>query len=71
MCDDQKIISKFMTRKIAQSGLSYQHLKLAYLRDTHCGLKHILSEKVNGQPRVTNRLSIVESINQYFKGICK
>ncbi|XP_053391964.1 DNA polymerase III PolC-type-like [Mercenaria mercenaria] len=69
MCGDKKVISKFMAHKIAESGLSYNHLKLAFLRDSVNGLKHVLSEKVNGRPRVTNRVSVIESMNLHFKAV--
>lgn len=47
-------LSKYMLRKIAQSGLSYRHLKMAYERGGPEGLENILSEtNSDGIVRVT------------------
>ncbi|XP_053388278.1 uncharacterized protein LOC128551445 [Mercenaria mercenaria] len=54
LCKNEKVITCSMAKKISESGLSYDHLKTAYLRDPENGIKLLLSEQVNGKPRVTN-----------------
>ena len=55
-----------MTRKICESGLNYNLLKLAFERNRENGIKLLLSEKRQAEIRVTNRSRIIESINNFF-----
>ncbi|XP_062576921.1 uncharacterized protein LOC134267321 isoform X2 [Saccostrea cucullata] len=63
LCND-KILSKQMCKKIAESGLNLGHLKLAHTRG---GLKTLLSEKFDGKPRVTSKKCLLEKVNKYFE----
>lgn len=64
---DSKHVSTTMAKKIARSGLQYHHLQLAYKRGGSDCLKSILSEDNNGEPRVTNSLSVVRKVVQHFE----
>lgn len=60
-------LSKYMLRKIAQSGLSYQHLKMAYERGGPEGLENTLSEtNSDGILRVAKTRSIFSKIINHF-----
>lgn len=60
-------LSKYMLRKIAQSGLSYQHLKMAYERGGPEGLENTLSEtNSDGILRVAITRSIFSKIINHF-----
>lgn len=61
-------LSKYMLKNIAQSGLSYQHLKMAYERGGPEGLENILSEtNSDGIIRVTKTRSIFSKIINHFQ----
>ena len=63
----ENVISKSMIDKIASSGLSFHHLNLAFQRDSVNGVKNVLSEKIDGKPRVTNRNCIISKIQDYLE----
>ena len=61
------IINKLgMGDKIAGSGLTLSHLKLSILRGGKEGLKSVLTEKVNGKPRVTATSRIIATLFSYL-----
>ncbi|XP_061176202.1 uncharacterized protein LOC133185163 [Saccostrea echinata] len=62
-----KCISENMAKKIANSGLCLHHLKLAFHRDSHDGIRILFSEKTNGKARVTNRTKIISSVSQFLQ----
>ena len=55
-----------MAEKMAGSGLSLVHLKLAFDRDNQSGIKNLLSEKNCGKTRVTNRTDVIDKVVKYF-----
>lgn len=56
-----------MLKKIALSGLSYDHLRLAIERGGADGLKMVLGEKTEqGTVRVTKNKTIVGKIYDHF-----
>ena len=61
-----KILSKQLCKKAAASGLKLEHLKTSFERNGYDGLYSVLSEPVQGRPRVTKTKKIVEKIAQYF-----
>ena len=63
----QKILSKGMIDRIAKSGLSLGHLKLAVSRCGLLGLQQLCKESVNGKPRVTNMTRIITKLFDYLK----
>lgn len=63
---DSKHVSKAMAQKIAASGLTYEFLKLAFDRDGPDGINNLLSEKVDGKPRVTANSRVITNICKYF-----
>ena len=53
-----KCISENMAKKIANSGLCLHHLRLAFDRGGHDGIKILFSDKSNGKAReISNNLS--------------
>lgn len=63
-----KIISKSMANKLANSGLCLVHLQLAIKRAGREGLKHILAEPNGlGKPRVTKNNKIIDKLFEYLK----
>lgn len=60
-------VSNYMLKKIAQSGLSYEHLKIAYERGGPEGIENILSEtNSDGVVRVTKTKSVFLKIITHF-----
>ena len=64
-----KVISKGMGDKIAGSGLTLSHLKLSIQRGGKEGLRSVLTEKVNGKPRVTATSRIIAALFSYLENI--
>ena len=64
-----KVISKGMGDKIAGSGLTLSHLKLSILRGGKEGLRSVLTEKVNGKPRVTKTSRIIAALFSYLENM--
>ena len=54
----KNVLSKEMIDKAAESGLTFRHLQVAFLRDNEEGVKSVLSENFDGKPRVTKRKNI-------------
>lgn len=60
-------LSSYMMKKIAQSGLAYLHLKLAFDRGGMKGLENVLSKKqAEGKIRVTKNKSINTKLAIHF-----
>ncbi|XP_068696137.1 uncharacterized protein [Montipora foliosa] len=64
-----KVISKGMGDKIAASGLTLSHLKFSILRGGKDGLSNVLTEKVNGKPRVTAASRIIAALFSYLENM--
>jgi len=62
----KKVISAGMATKIADSGLGFQHLQLAFQRGGEDGLELVLKEKFHGKVRVTANRRILLNIVNYF-----
>ena len=56
-----------MIDKIASSGLSFHQLNIAFQRDSIDGVKNVLSEKIDGKPRVSNTNCIISKIQDYLE----
>ena len=64
---DQKICSLGTIRKVAASGLSLAHLRLAYSRDVDSGIELLLGERdANSCVRVTKSKKIINSISKFL-----
>lgn len=61
-----KILTAAMCKKVARSGLGLCHLKLAVSRGGLDGLYSVLSEKVNGKPRVTAVKRIASQLFEFL-----
>lgn len=62
-----KSVLNYMLRKIAHSGLKYEHLKLAFERGGAEGIENILGEKNDsGKVRVTRTKSVIGKIVDHF-----
>ena len=62
-----KVLSNYMIGKIAASGLSYAHLKLAFQRDRVCGIAKLLGELMStGKARVTQDRKVMLALNAHF-----
>ncbi len=62
-----KILTDYMTEKMAKSGLSYGHLSLVVKRNGKEGLDHLLKEKTKeGKCRVTNKVNIIDKLYTYM-----
>lgn len=66
---DQKVISEGMGTKIAGSGLSLNHLHLAYRRNGRDGVHKVLSEMSGDcvRVRVTKFKRIIDSIADFLR----
>ena len=66
---EKRVLSKSMVARIAKSGLSYNHLFLAFKRNKNTGLKTLLGERDrNGKMRVTQSKRVIAALNTYFVG---
>ena len=64
---NKSFVSKQTINKIAQSGLNMRHLEVIFRRDGEKGLEEVLSEVVNGTPRVTGKpKAVAEGISSYL-----
>lgn len=63
---DQKVISVGMGRKIAGSGLNYDHLHLAFKMDPTDGISKLCKEEHGGFARVTKSKKIIGRIVNFF-----
>ena len=59
-------ITKGMCQKIAGSGLSIAHLKLAFSRDEMNGIRQLFTEKFEGKARVTASKAIIMKVNSHL-----
>jgi len=64
-----KVISKGMGEKIAGSGLMLNHLKLSFIRGGKEGLRSVLTERINGKPRVTTSSGIIIALFNHLKNM--
>lgn len=64
-----KVISKGMGEKIAGSGLMLNHLKLSFIRGGKEGLRSVLTERINGKPRVTTSSRIIIALFNHLKNM--
>ena len=61
------VISAYMAKKIATSGLSFDHLQLAFSRNKERGIKILLGEMgEDGKARVTTSKKIIQSLQEFF-----
>ena len=67
---DKKVISQGMIKKIACSGLKFQHLMTVFKKNGVNGLCEILSEKHCGKPRVTNCKKAIQGLAEFFTSSC-
>ena len=63
-----KVVSETMAKKIAESGLNYSHIKLAFDRNGDDGIKDLFTEKFVGKRRVTADKKIISKVCEYFRG---
>lgn len=64
------VVTKYMAEKIAGSGLEYQHLRLAFMRNKDRGLSALLGEKAaDGKVRVTRSKKIVDALQAHFRSL--
>ena len=61
-----KKISKSMA-EVSASGLTLEHLQLAYSRGGVDAISNVLIEKFNGRARVTSNKRVIKSICSYFQ----
>ena len=64
-----KVISKGMGEKIAGSGLMLNDLKLSLIRGGKEGLRSVLTERINGKPRVTTSSRIIIALFNHLKNM--
>jgi len=62
----QKVVRKQIAIKIARSGLSLRHWKLAVDRGIRDGLNNLLSEKVGAKVRVTSTKRNIENMFNFL-----
>ena len=61
-----KVLSPFIAKKIAGSGLSVQHLEKVYRKGGKEGLKEVFSEKTEGNARVNVQSQTITGIAKHF-----
>ena len=66
-----EVLSKSMATETAGSGLTLQHLQLAFRRGGETGVEYILKEKFNGQARVTVDKKLLKRISSYVSSLLK
>ena len=65
-----KSISKANAHKIAFSGLSFVHIKLAFQRNGRQGVEDVLTENYQGKARVTLSRKILDSLCDFLEKCC-
>ena len=55
--------------KIILSGTTCDTMILAHMRDNESGIQTILSEKVNGAPRVTNLSRVFNALTEFYENM--
>ena len=60
---NEKVVSKLILNKLAESGLDLSQLILAYKRDNEKGIQSVLSEKMKGRPCSGNSYKIHSAEN--------
>ena len=65
-----KSISKGNAHKIAFSGLSFVHIKLAFQRNGRQGVEDVLTENYQGKARVTRSRKILDSLCDFLEKCC-
>lgn len=60
------VISKDVKKKIAGSGLRYCDLQHAYQKAGRSGVQAVLSNTINGKPRVTKEQKIISKVCEHF-----
>jgi DNA polymerase III epsilon subunit-like protein len=63
----QKVISHCIARKIAGSGLCYEHLAIVYHRNGEDGVRNLLTETDQSRVRVTRSAKIIQGICKFLK----
>ena len=58
-----------MRDKLIGSGLTLSNLKLSIQRGGKEGLRSVLTEKVNGKPRVTTTSRIIAALFSYIENM--
>ncbi|CAC5360223.1 unnamed protein product [Mytilus coruscus] len=62
-----KVLSRTILKKLEDSSLSYNHLKIAYHRDGFDGLFYLLSEKTDsGKARISNNRRVIQKLADFF-----
>ena len=67
---DSKSISKGIAHKIAFSGLSFIHIKLAFDTNGRQGVEDVLTEDFQGKARVTRSRKILDSLCDFLERFC-
>ena len=62
-----KVLSQAIATKAAASGLSYEHLSLAFRRDELKGIERLFKEKTSSGRRVTAVNRIISAVTKHFK----
>ena len=64
-----KVLSDQMATKIASTGLSLDHLKLAYKRGGVEGLKDLFCERTSAGVRITKNQRIIQNVSKYIESL--
>ena len=60
------VLSLDMISKIADAGISYQHMNNVFGRGGDSGLRSFLGKTVNGKLRVTKNRRVIDSLVAHF-----
>ena len=63
----KKFITKYIANKAIDSGLKLKHLRTAYRRNGEEGLIALLSQAVDGKPRVTKSKAVIDKLIPFFQ----
>ncbi|XP_076075736.1 uncharacterized protein LOC143046461 [Mytilus galloprovincialis] len=62
-----KVLSRTIFKKLEDSTLTYNHLKISYHRDGFDGLFYLLSEQTgSGKARISNNRRVIQKIADFF-----
>ena len=65
----QHVLSYGMAKKVAQSGLRWEHVVKAHERDHENGVHQLFTERDgNGKLRVTASKKIISKVNEFIRG---
>ena len=69
MLISNKVLTKSVAKRVAESGLGMKQLKIAHRRNAENGMKLLFTEKHEGKCRVTSSTRIIKAVSDFLQQI--